>query len=80
MQGAKANANAYTQQAPALTRGEPSDMPPPGIHITDDDFVLAQVHSRNGELDSYIRGHITPDLIIENTSDLLDIFSKAGKQ
>jgi HAD superfamily hydrolase (TIGR01549 family) len=83
MHGASAKANAHTQQAHTQAPGNltaPVDTPPPGIHITDDDFVLAQVHSRNGELDAYIRGNITPDLIIENTGDLLGIFSKAGKQ
>jgi HAD superfamily hydrolase (TIGR01509 family) len=63
-----------------LTSGEQVDVPPPGLHITDDDFVLSQVRSRDGELDLSIRGNIVPDLIIENTSDLLDIFFEAGKQ
>jgi len=63
-----------------LAPGEQVDVPPPGIHITDDDFVLSQVRSRDGQLDHYMRGTITPDLIIENTSDLLDIFFEAGKQ
>ena len=86
MHGASTKANAHRQQAQTQTQGNLTapmhriDTPPPGIHITDDDFVLSQVHSRNGELDAYIRGNITPDLIIENTGDLLDIFLKAGKQ
>lgn len=63
-----------------LTSGEQVDVPPPGVHITDDDFVLAQVKSRDGQLDRYIRDNITPDLIIERISDLLDIFFEAGKQ
>jgi HAD superfamily hydrolase (TIGR01549 family) len=63
-----------------LTSGEQVDVPPPGVHITDDDFVLAQVKSQDGLLDHHIRGNITPDLVIENISDLLDIFFEAGKQ
>lgn len=63
-----------------LTSGEQVDVPPPGVHITDDDFVLAQVNSRDGQLDRYIRDTITPDLVIERISDLLDIFFEAGKQ
>jgi HAD superfamily hydrolase (TIGR01549 family) len=53
---------------------------PGGLHITDDDYVLAQVHSRAGKWDQYIQHDIKPDLIIENISDLLDIFTEAGVQ
>lgn len=53
---------------------------PAGLLVTDDDFVLAQVSSHDGQMDHYIRGTITPDLIIENIGDLLDIFSEAGIQ
>jgi hypothetical protein len=53
---------------------------PEGLHITDDDYVLAQVHSRAGKWDQYIHNDIKPDLIIENVSDLLDIFTEAGVQ
>jgi HAD superfamily hydrolase (TIGR01509 family) len=63
-----------------LISGEQVDGPPPGVHITDDDFVLAQVNSRDGQLDRYIYDNITPDLVIERISDLLDIFFEAGKQ
>ena len=63
-----------------LTSGEQVDVPPPDVHITDDDFVLARVKSRDGQMDRYIHDNITPDLVIERTSDLLDIFFEAGKQ
>ena len=51
--------------------------PPPGLHRTDDDFMLAQDRSRD-YLERYLRGEIQPDLIIEHLSDLLDIFVKAS--
>jgi hypothetical protein len=50
------------------------------MHITDDDYVLAQVQSRAGQWDQYLHGEAKPDLIIENLSDLLDIFIEAGEQ
>ena len=53
---------------------------PEGLHITDDDYVLAQVQSRTGKWDQYIHSDIKPDLIIENVSDLLDIFTEAEVQ
>ncbi len=63
-----------------LTSGEQVDILPPGAHITDDDFVLSQLRSQDDQMDYSIRDNITPDWIIENISDLLDIFSEAGKQ
>jgi FMN phosphatase YigB (HAD superfamily) len=53
---------------------------PEGLHITDDDYVLAQVQSRTGKWDQYIHSDIKPDLIIENVSGLLDIFTMTGVQ
>jgi hypothetical protein len=50
------------------------------MHITDDDYVLAQVQIRAGQWDQYLHGEAKPDLIIENLSDLLDIFIEAGEQ
>ena len=52
----------------------------PGMHITDDDYVLAYVQSRHGKWDQHMQGKIQPDLIIENLSDLLDILPKVGAQ
>lgn len=50
-----------------------------GLHTTDDDYILVRDYSRD-YLDRYLRGEITPDLIIEHLSDLLEIFQKAGVQ
>ncbi len=81
--GGGTNAPASLHQAliqAELMAGAEMVTPPPGVHITDDDFVLAQVNSRDGQLDRYIRDNIIPDLVIEQISDLLDIFFEAGKQ
>lgn len=63
------------------TRSEETaqDKPLAGMHVTDDDFVLARDQSRD-YLDRYLRGEIQPDLVIEHLSDLLDIFTKVGVQ
>jgi len=53
---------------------------PDGLHITDDDYVLAHTQSRAGKWDQYMQSDITPDLVIENVSDLLDIFTEVGVQ
>jgi HAD superfamily hydrolase (TIGR01549 family) len=66
-----------------FSEGYMEDLPhnvPEGLHITDDDYVLAQDHSRAGKWDQYIHNDIKPDLIIENVSDLLDIFTETGVQ
>ena len=57
----------------------PDDLPP-GMHITDDDYVLAHVQSRAGEWDQHLHGEVKPDLVIENLSDLLDVFIEVGEQ
>lgn len=62
-----------------LPSGEQVEVPPPGVLISDDDFVLS-ASSHDSQPGQSIRGTITPDLIIENIGDLLDIFSEAGKQ
>ncbi|MFL5629174.1 MAG: HAD family hydrolase [Ktedonobacteraceae bacterium] len=59
--------------------GHPRDLPP-GMHITDDDYVLAQVQSRAGKWDEHLHSEVKPDLIIENLHDLLDIFLEVGEQ
>lgn len=78
--GVPATASSSQRQTHIELVLEGPNTPPPGLHITDDDFVLSQVHSRDGQMDGYIRGTITPDLTIDTTSDLLDIFFEAGKQ
>jgi HAD superfamily hydrolase (TIGR01509 family) len=76
---------ASTTLSPELAASEllsavPSDDLPAGMHITDDDYVLAHVQSRAGKWDQHMQSKIKPDLIIENLSDLLDIFTEVGKQ
>jgi len=76
---------ASTTQSPGLAASElfsaaPSDDLPAGMHITDDDYVLAHVQSHAGKWDQHIHSEVKPDLIIENLSDLLDIFTEVGKQ
>lgn len=81
--GSDTNVAASLHQAliqAELAAGAEVAAPPPGLHITDDDFVLAQVNSRDGQFDRYMRDPITPDLVIEHISDLLNIFFEAGKQ
>jgi hypothetical protein len=52
---------------------------PQGMHVTDDDYVLAQLKSRDS-LDQFFSGEIKPDLIIEHLSELLDVFREVGMQ
>ncbi len=52
---------------------------PPGMHVTDDDYILAQLKSRDS-LDQFFSGEIKPDLVIEHLSELLDVFQEVGKQ
>lgn len=67
----------------ALSEGQKGSRPdelPDGLHITDADYVLALAQSRSGKWDQHVQRHIKPDLIIENLSDLLDIFTEVGVQ
>ncbi len=57
----------------------PSDLPQ-GMHITDDDYVLAHIDSRLGKWDEHMQRDIKPDVRIDTLSDLLDIFVEAGEQ
>ncbi len=57
----------------------PGDLPQ-GMHITDDDYVLAHIDSRAGKWDEHMQREIKPDVRIDTLSDLLDIFVEAGKQ
>jgi HAD superfamily hydrolase (TIGR01549 family) len=60
-------------------RGQHDDLSE-GLLITDDDYVLAHVQNREGRWDQHMQSDIKPDLIIENASDLLDIFTEVGVQ
>jgi len=51
-----------------------------GLHITDDDYILAQENRSETFLRRFLRGEIRPDLVIHHLSDLLDIFSEVGVQ
>ena len=77
--GAATTANVIPSFSEDNTEDRPRDVPE-GLHITDDDYVLAHIKSRAGKWDQDLPGDIKPDLIIENVSDLLDIFSEAGVQ
>ena len=68
---------ASAQTASSLPN-RPSDLPE-GMHITDDDYVLAHVRSRVGKWDEHLHSEVKPDLIIENLSDLLDVFIEVGE-
>lgn len=76
-----ASTKAHHASPPAAmpASGRPDDLPE-GMHITDDDYVLAHVQSRAGTWDEYPHSEIKPDLIIENLSDLLDVFIEVGEQ
>lgn len=52
-------------------------VPLPGMYVTDDDYILAQIKKRD-YLEQYLRGEVKPDLIIGHLSDLLDIFLEVG--
>lgn len=48
--------------------------------IPDNDYVLAQIQSREGKWDAYLHDGITPDLVIEDIGDLLDVLAEVGVQ
>jgi len=73
----KGHQASSTAEMPSI--GRPDDLPE-GMHITDDDYVLAHVQSHAGTWDEYPHSEVKPDLIIENLSDLLDIFIEVGEQ
>lgn len=68
---------AYAQTASSMP-DRPADLPE-GMHITDDDYVLAHIRSRAGKWDEHLHSEVKPDLIIENLSDLLDVFLEVGE-
>jgi HAD superfamily hydrolase (TIGR01549 family) len=67
----------FAPSSEAVSAGSPADLPP-GMHITDDDYVLAHLQSRAGKWDEHLHSEVKPDLIIENLSDLRDIFLEVG--
>jgi HAD superfamily hydrolase (TIGR01509 family) len=86
--GAASSASAALTRAPssplpgpAAPEDGPPDLPP-GLHVTDDDYVLAAVQDGGSDplapLNSGLE-ECQPDLTIEHLSDLLAIFRKAGE-
>jgi HAD superfamily hydrolase (TIGR01549 family) len=53
--------------------------PLPDMHITDDDYMLAQVR-RGHYLEKYLSGEIVPDLIIKHSFELLNLLTEVGVQ
>lgn len=71
--------NAAHMPSSSSDEDRPHDLPP-GMHVTDDDYVLAHIDSRAGKWDEHMQRDIRPDVRIDTLSDLLDIFVTAGKQ
>ena len=77
--GVHTSISTASTQATSSISDRPSDLPE-GMHITDDDYVLAHVRSRAGQWDEHLHPEeVKPDLIIENLSDLLDVFIEVGE-
>lgn len=70
------NAPASGQHTPPVAY-QPADLPA-GLHVTDDDYVLAQ--AQTNKWDEYAQGTIQSDLVIETLSELLDILVTVGPQ
>jgi HAD superfamily hydrolase (TIGR01549 family) len=75
--GATVAANSTLALSECL-KGNRSDDLPRGLPIADDDYVLAHVQGRAGKWDQHAQDDIKPDLIIENISELLNIFTEVG--
>lgn len=77
------SSGGHQDQAPPASPQEelPSDLPP-GMHITDDDYILSfvQRHDNRYKWDPLHNDEIRPDLTIEHLSDLLDVLLKPGEQ
>lgn len=69
--GMREQASTLVAARAARTTAEPLT----GLHVTDDDYILARVR---GEYHDHSGAE--PDIIIDHLSDLLDIFTKAGEQ
>jgi HAD superfamily hydrolase (TIGR01549 family) len=71
------------QQTPLELEIDPEELsaygPPPGMHVTDDDYVLTPVR-RSDYLEKYLSGEIVPDLIIEHLYELLNLLTEVGVQ
>lgn len=76
--GVHSGTHTVSAQTASSLPNRPADLPE-GMHITDDDYVLAHVRSRAGKWDEHLPSEVKPDLIIENLSDLLDVFIEVGE-
>jgi FMN phosphatase YigB (HAD superfamily) len=55
---------------------ESSNPLPQGIHVTDDDYILARASKGRDYLEQYLHGEIMPDRVIGELAELLEIFPK----
>nr|BBH93790.1 hypothetical protein KTA_19890 [Thermogemmatispora argillosa] len=86
--GAASAGAAFEHQGPCASSssagGVAGDLPPdlpPGLHVTDDDYVLSTVQGPGSDPLALLASdaeEYKPDLMIEQLSDLLEIFPKAG--
>lgn len=60
-------------------RSEAPSILPGGMHVTDDDYILARANTSRDYLDQFRRGEIRPDWIIAQLADLLEIFPGVEK-
>jgi HAD superfamily hydrolase (TIGR01509 family) len=52
---------------------------PKGMHVTDDDYILARANTGRDYLDQFRHGEIRPDRVIAHLADLLEIFPGVEK-
>jgi FMN phosphatase YigB (HAD superfamily) len=55
---------------------EPTRTTPTGVHVTDDDYIMAQADMSRGYLEQFQRGEIRPDKVIGELSNLLVHFHR----
>lgn len=82
---AAAEAELLSQYAMLPTPGEISAVTADGllqpkVPEVNDDYLLAYVHRHEKHGQEHLTPETQPDLIIEHTKDLLEIFERAGKQ
>jgi HAD superfamily hydrolase (TIGR01509 family) len=77
LSGAFPGIDTADTQIPVHT--EPEGALAEGLHITDDDYILARAQMSRGYLEQFQRGEIRPDYIIGQLSELLKIFPEATK-
>lgn len=68
-----------TADAQIEERAEDRAIVPKGMHVTDDDYILARADNSSDYLEQFRRGEIRPDHVIGQLADLLNIFPKAGQ-